>query len=104
MNAHAKPVKLRETRVLTLAEAIAQGATPGFLLTVANSLDRLGRAYNAEASSMQAPDFEKREIRRYLREQAAENFINAASLRRLSRDVRNALAIRQEKSVSKSAK
>lgn len=99
MNAHQKPVSTRETRVLTLKEALAQGATSGFLLTVANSLERLAKSHESEANNLDPSTFESREVRRGLREQAAENWINAASLRRVARDLRNALAIRREKSV-----
>ena len=57
--------------IITLEEAIAQGSTPGDLRTLANGLDRLGRAHLADKH----------------KEQANVNFQNAHAFRKMARDI-----------------
>lgn len=81
MTMHVKPLVTGTSVTITAKEAIAQGSTPGFLMTLANSLERLGRQYNSTP-------YEDRDERKMMRAQADENFRNAAQLRRVARDVR----------------
>lgn len=89
MNASNKHVVSGPT--ITAKQAIAQGSSPGFLLTVANSLERLGREYNSASYEKTWPDGEvvvDHAERKQMRAQADENFRQAAQLRRVARDVR----------------
>ena len=71
-----------DTVIITKEQAIAQGSTPGFLRTVANSIERLGRAWLA-ASVAGIRDEQKYDCK----SRAAVNFTNARSLRLLAKEI-----------------
>lgn len=68
--------------ILTKEQVLEQGLTPGFLRTVANSLERLGKgwmnAVKGAGSDQQIRDCKDR---------ANENFLNARNLRRLASEI-----------------
>jgi hypothetical protein len=70
-----------ETLIVTKAEALEQGSTPGWLRVVANSIERLGREWLRSARS--ANDEQRMECKN----RANWNFTNARQLRKLASEI-----------------
>jgi hypothetical protein len=85
MQIESEQEKKAGTMIISKEIAIEQGLTPGFLRTVANSVERLGKdwqkAIKGAASEQQIKD---------CRMNADINFGNARSLRRLASEIERA--------------
>jgi hypothetical protein len=70
-----------ETLIITKEQALAQGATPGWLRVIANSVERLGREW------LRAIRSATEEQKIACKNQANWNFTNARQLRKLASEL-----------------